>query len=293
MYCELPNRGTLSLTGEDRVSFLQGLVTNDVTQATEGTGIYACLLSAQGRFLHDMFIVAHGDALLIDCEAHRSEDLLKRLKMFKLRARVELTPSPPSGGEGRGEGAWSVTASSDAVTDVICIPDPRTPKLGYRCYQTRTMIPASEPGSAAGPAPDPGSSLRCGRDDSYLEYDRLRISLGVPDGSRDMPPGEALLLENNIDDLHGIAWGKGCYIGQELTARMKYKAQPKKRLTPVRIEGPVPSPGTLLYDGECEVGEMRSNCSHLGLVLLRVDAGEVVTSGDTQLVQIRNCHPVA
>ncbi len=214
-----PNRGLIAISGEDRVSFLQGLVTNDV-----GAGpVYACLLTAQGRFLHDFFVVPDGDRLLIDCEADRRDDLIRRLKQFRLRAKVEI----------------------EEETGSVVFDDPRHPSLGQR------NVPNEE---------------------SYEDWDRKRIALGVPDGSRDMVPQQALLLESNIDRLNGIAWDKGCYIGQELTARMHHRGGVKRRLTPVRIEGPAPAPGTMIMAGEKEAGEMRSSCGDIGLALLRLDA---------------------
>ena len=105
----------------------------------------------------------------------------------------------------------------------------------------------------------------------FEAYDRLRISLAVPDGSRDMEVGKAILLENNIDLLNGVAWDKGCYTGQELTARTRYRGLIKKRLTPVRIAGTVPPVGTPLVENGTEVGEMRTAAGELGLALLRLD----------------------
>jgi folate-binding protein YgfZ len=103
------------------------------------------------------------------------------------------------------------------------------------------------------------------------DYDRLRLSLGVPDGSRDLPVEKAILLENGFDELHGIDWQKGCYMGQELTARTKYRGLVRKRLLPVEIEGPLPAPGTPVMAGDKEAGEMRSGADGLGLALLRLE----------------------
>ena len=268
MQVHLPNRGLLALTGEDRVAFLQGLVTNDVTKVTGDTAIYACLLSPQGRFLHDMFIVANGERLLIECEADRRDDLAKRLRMFRLRAKVEITD----------ETAQFRVSAVDSPThdspDLIVYPDPRQSALGYR-----VLAPVAQ-------RQNPGA-------DEFESYDRLRIGLGIPDGSRDMPPGEALPMEYGLDRLNAIAWTKGCYVGQELTARMKYKAQAKKRLASVRIEGPALPPGTVLAHGEREVGEMRSSCGNMGLALIRLDADEVIVHCETRLAQMEVCDPAA
>ena len=233
----LTNRGVLALGGADRVAFVQGLVSNDVRLATQERTIYACLLTPQGRFLHDMFIYAEPERLLLECEADRRDDLLKRLKMFALRSAITL------------QDVTADFAVQVAWPDETGLPDPRHLALGSRQLAKPENI-------------DPAACVA---------YDRHRLSLGVPDGSRDMSVGEALLLENNIDALNGIAWDKGCYMGQELTARTKYRGLVKKQLRVVQIEGePVPV-GTILHADGKEVGEMRTSNGDLGLALIRKD----------------------
>jgi folate-binding protein YgfZ len=241
----LPNRGVLRLSGADRVSFLQGLVSNDVESATPGNAVYACMLTPQGKFLHDFFLIADGDSLLIECEADRREDLMRRLKMYKLRAKIELSDCADA------FSVWSTPTPPPNLAG-LAYRDPRSPSLGYRLLRARpeTVIPDSAP---------------------FEDYDRLRIALGVPDGSRDMEIGKAILLENNIDLLNGVTWDKGCYTGQELTARTHYRGLIKKRLAPVGIAGEAPAIGTPITENGVEIGEMRSSSGDLGLALLRLD----------------------
>jgi folate-binding protein YgfZ len=242
-FVRLPDRAFLRLSGEDRLKFLQGLVSNDVNAATPGHAVYSCLLTPQGKFLHDFFLIAAGDSLLIECEAHRRADLAQRLKMYKLRSRIELI-----------EADYAVFAAfgvAPLITGEIIYSDPRAPALGKR-----VLLPPGE-------HPKPEIPIDA--------YDRLRISLAVPDGSRDMEVGKAILLENNIDLLNGVAWDKGCYTGQELTARTRYRGLIKKRLIPVRIAGDAPAAGTPLIEAGNEVGEMRGACGDLGLALLRLE----------------------
>ncbi len=257
----LPNRGVLALAGEDRIGFLQGLVSNDVRLAGPDRIIYACLLTPQGRFLHDMFIYGETDRLLIECEADRRDDFLKRLKMFALRAKIELTDVTKEYGV---EVAWP---GGDGL------PDPRHSGLG-----SRKLV---SPGIS-----DP---------ETYALYDRHRLRLGVPDGSRDMAVGDALPMENNIDALHGIAWDKGCYMGQELTARMNYRGLVKKGPRVVRVEGPALAAGTILLADGKEIGEMRSSNGDVGLALLKRDfTGERIVMGETVLgidvITTDGCH---
>jgi len=242
-FVRLQGRGFLRLSGEDRLKFLQGLVSNDVDAATPGHAVYSCLLTPQGKFLHDFFLIANGDSLLIECEADRRADLAQRLKMYKLRSKIEIAEADFD--------VFAVFGAAALNSDAILYPDPRGPALG-----TRVALPASGAVSPSIP---------------FDSYDRLRIANAVPDGSRDMEIGKAILLENNIDLLNGIAWDKGCYTGQELTARTRYRGLIKKRLIPVRIAGAAPPIGTPLIEGGSEVGEMRSANGDLGLALLRFE----------------------
>jgi len=256
-YVRLPNRGFLRLSGPDRLTFLQGLVSNDVNKVAPGHAVYGCLLTPQGKFLHDFFLIADGDSLLIECEADRRADLAQRLKMYKLRSKIEIA-----------EADYGVSVDfgdAPSAPDVIAYPDPRAAALG-----TRVLSPAVVEGTTQ----------------PFEAYDRLRISLAVPDGSSDMEVGKAILLENNIDLLNGVAWDKGCYTGQELTARTRYRGLIKKRLVPIRIAGTVPSVGTPLIENGTEVGEMRSASGDLGLALLRLERlrrREPIVTGDAVL----------
>ena len=263
----LDDRGLLTVAGEDRQNFLQGLISNDVTKVTPERAIYASLLTAQGRFLHDFFIAEVDGALCLDAEAARLDDLRRRLSLYRLRSKVTIAPAadrvvvalfgeqtcgalrlPPEAGR------------TKAFAGGVVFVDPRLAGLGARAIVPRANLDQI---GAAGFAPV-----------ARADYERLRLALGVPDGSRDLPVEKALLLENGFDELHGVDWNKGCYVGQEVTARMKYRSLVRKQLMPIRIEGEAPPPGTpVLLDGE-EAGEMRSALADRGLALLRLDAVE-------------------
>jgi folate-binding protein YgfZ len=243
----LPDRGVLRVAGPDRLAFLQGLVSNDVAAAAPGQGAYACLLTPQGKFLHDFFIVADADSLLIECEAPRLDDLHRRLKTYRLRSKVEFAD------ESSAFAVFAAWGATPPPPGAIAFPDPRTQALGIRFLAPAAFAPAASPSMA------------------FAAYDRLRIAEAVPDGGRDMEVGKAILLENNIDFLNGVAWNKGCYIGQELTARTHYRGLVKKRLVPVRITGAAPDIGTPLIENGVEIGEMRSSQGDLGLALLKLE----------------------
>jgi folate-binding protein YgfZ len=276
MFLLARDRALITVSGADRIAFLQGLVSNDVAKASAGRALYAAFLTAQGKYLHDIFIAAIGERLLIECEAARRPDLLRRLSLYKLRSQVSLSEENGlSVGLYFGEGALSAlglpstSGQARAEQSGVVFVDPRLAALGARAY-----LPA------AGLQPETATTA---------DYDRLRISLGVPDGSRDLPVEKAILLENGFDELNAIDWDKGCYMGQELTARTRYRGLVRKRLMPVAIEGPAPAFGAPLLLGEKEAGEMRSANGKLGLALIRLEAlGQgALTSGTARLTPVK------
>lgn len=252
----LTDRGVITVAGPDRIEFLQGLVSNDVERLADGRAVWAALLSPQGKFRHDFFLVSDGETVLIDCEGgERLMDLGRTLHKYKLRSDVSL---------GIGEG-WSVMAAlGDApkVTEGAVFADPRHPGMGWRVLTPKSVQAlAEETGATIG---------------ERAAYDAVRIPLGLPDGSRDMQPDKAILLENGFDELSGVDWKKGCFMGQELTARTKYRGLVKKRLLPVRFESvdgaDGPAPGTQVLFDDRDAGEIKSVSDGIGLALLRLDA---------------------
>jgi folate-binding protein YgfZ len=237
----LPNRSVLEITGADRVGFLNGLVSNDVAQAAPGRAVWAALLTPQGKYLADFFIQAEADRLLLDCAASQAPLVSARLLRYRLRADVAIAPAP-----------LAVHAAWDGAPDVpasIAAPDPRLPDAGWRVLADTPL----------------------GANASAEDYDRHRLTLGLPDGVQDCEPEKTVLLEAGFDELGGISWTKGCYMGQELTARTRYRGLVKRRLLPVRAAA-LPPPGTAITAGERIVGDMRSSRDGVGLALLRLDA---------------------
>jgi len=265
----LNDRGVLTAEGPDAREFLQGLISNDIEKVTPERAIYAALLTPQGKYLFDFFVSQAGERLLFDCERGRLPDLQKRLRIYKLRAQADLedvsedfavaalwgADAPAVAGLGTEAG------TAKPLDDGTLIVDPRLSEAGLRLIVARKR--AAEIfegfGAAIGDATD---------------YDRHRLALGLPDASRDLVVDKAILLESGFDELNGVDWNKGCYMGQELTARTKYRGLVKKRLVPVAIDGPAPAPGTPLKVGDRDVGEMRSSKEGIGLALVKLDAIE-------------------
>jgi hypothetical protein len=258
----LEDRAVLAIAGPDRASFLQGLISNDATRVSDERAIYAAFLTAQGKYLHDFMLVERDEAFWLDGEAARLADLKRRLSMYRLRAKVTLDERPDLAVaailDGSALGLSTEPGAARVLDDGIGFTDPRLPALGARAIlprdDVRTVL------SAAGLT-----------EGEFAEYDRRRLALGIPDGSRDLVLDKTILLEAGFDELNGVDWNKGCYIGQELTARTKYRGLIKKRLFPVRIDGPAPAPGTLVMQDGHEAGEMRSSCDGAGLALLRLE----------------------
>jgi folate-binding protein YgfZ len=250
---ELPHRGVIEIEGEDKATFLQGLISNDINLVTPEQAIYATLLTPQGRFLFDFFITDKNGTFLLDVESTRHEELLKKLNLFKLRSKVTLKARPDLK-------VYALWGEENFPMEVYS--DPRLKALGVR------LIGQTEPNASA------------------EEYDFHRLKLGVPEGGIDLLPEKAILLESGLDELNAISWTKGCYMGQELTARTKYRGLVRKRLFPIKIEGPAPENGTEVFLGDTPVGEMRSSCNGYGLALLRIEAakdGEALQCGKASL----------
>ena len=259
------DRGVLAVSGTDRRIFLQGLVSNDVDKIGPAQALYAAFLTAQGKYLHDFMMIEFDEEIWLEAEARRLSDLKRRLSIYRLRAkavvdeRPELAVAVVFGEDARAAmGLSEETGAARPFASGVAFVDPRLAALGVRCILPRAEIrsPLEGTGIAEAGLPD---------------YDRLRLELGIPDGDRDLVPEKSILLEAGFDELNGVDWQKGCYIGQELTARTKYRGLIKKRLMPVEIDGPAPAPGTIVTADGREVGEMRSSRNGVGLALLRIE----------------------
>jgi tRNA-modifying protein YgfZ len=216
---ELSDRRLIRVTGEDATSFLQNVITNDMAAVTSSSMVYACLLTPQGQYLHDFFILSDGaQGYYLDVESARSDDLLRRFGIFRLRSRVRFDDAPD----------MRVYASTLPGKGY---PDPRRAGLGYRIY-TAEMLP-SEP---------------------VQRYYDFCIARGVPCGSLTIKPEKETMADVNLDLLNAVAWDKGCFIGQEVAARMHHRGLSKRRLFVVSGSGL--QPGILRRDG-VDAGEIR------------------------------------
>lgn len=250
----LTDRALLRIGGPEAVPFLNALVSNSVDRVAPGRAVYAALLSPQGKFLHDFLVAAAPGpeaGLLLDVAAGRRADLKRRLTLYRLRSKVEIADA-----DWQGFALFGGDAAPAAPEGGVLFADPRLPALGWRLW-----LP-------------PGTECAIGRPGSPEDYERHRLALGVPDGARDIEIDKGLLLENHFEALNGIDFRKGCYIGQELTARTKYRGLVKKQLYRVMAAGgkTLPPAGTPVTLEGREAGELRSSLGNTGLALLRLDA---------------------
>lgn len=237
------DRTVLRVTGADRLDFLEGLLSNTVLKLADGP-VYAAMLGPQGKYLFDMIVSQDGDGVLLDVKSDRAQALALRLTMYRLRADVVIADAELPVVQGIGatpEGAFI---------------DPRTPELGWRMYGA---APAMEPMETA-------------------EWDALRVIHVVPETCIELIPDDTYILEAGFERLHGVDFRKGCYVGQEVTARMKHKTELKKGLVQVRLDGAA-TPGTPITTDGKAAGTLFTVAGNTGLAHLRFDRA----NGDMQV----------
>ncbi|WP_434063210.1 YgfZ/GcvT domain-containing protein [Gemmobacter denitrificans] len=242
-------RRLITLDGPDALPFLQGLVTNDVLPLGRGPGIvYAALLTPQGKYLADFFVVNTGQELLIDLPDQIADATLKRLTLYRLRAKVQFAPSTLAVSRGTG-------AAPDGT-----LPDPRHPALGWRHY-----------GAA--------------HTEDNTDWAALRVAHVIPETGIELIPDDTFILEAGFETLHGVDFRKGCYVGQEVTARMKHKTDLRKGLIRVTIDGSAP-PGTpiLMADGR-EAGRLGTQSGGHALAHLRFDRLDAALTAGTATIR--------
>ncbi|MEE2760415.1 MAG: folate-binding protein [Pseudomonadota bacterium] len=282
-YTILKERAVVAVGGENALEFLQGLVSNDIYRAGPCRAIYAALLTPQGKFLFDFFVAEANCQLLLDCEAGRADDLIKRLSLFKLRSDVTIYLTDLTTAAAFGPGVhklFELEPEAGAATPYgggAAFVDPRLAEMGVRLLLA--------PGDSV-----KDKDLAESRPDAYED---LRLSQGLPDGCRDIDIDKSTLLECGFEELHGVDFDKGCYMGQELTARTKYRGLVKRRLFPVRIEGPLPEPGAAVALDGADAGTIKSGAGDKAIALLRLQAvadsrasGAKLTAGDTTVIPI-------
>jgi folate-binding protein YgfZ len=242
VFAPLPSRALVRVSGPDWRGFLQGLITQDVETLQPGEARLAALLTPQGRLLYDIIVAGLDDGAWLDVAAKVREDLIQRLKLYKLRAKVEVAPEPAE--------VAALFGAAAPPADSAWFADPRLPALGWRAYGV--TAPA---GAVAG---------------TEADYDAHRLSLGVP-GPADWGVEKTYPIEADFDLLGGIDFRKGCFVGQETTSRMKRRGQVRSRMLPIVFDGPPPPPGAEVLAGTLRAGEVLSGVPGRAMALLRLD----------------------
>ena len=263
----LPDRGVVKVAGDDARGFLNGLVTNDMAKVAPGKPRFAALLTPQGKIIVD-FIVAEapsndGGGFFLDCPRALASTLVEKLNFYKLRAKVICEDLSSVLGV---MAIWDGTAESEYG---LSYPDPRLPALG-----SRIMLP---PHLAEEAAADLGGMLV-----SADAYEAHRIALGVPRGGLDFIYGDTFSHEADMDQLNGVDFGKGCYIGQEVVSRVEHRASARSRVVPIVYDEFAPSSGLPVMAGDRQIGTLGSTAKGHGLALMRLDRiGDALAAGAT------------
>lgn len=249
---ELPDRGAVRVRGEEARGFLQGLITNNLDGVGEGRAIYAGLLSPQGKILFDFFVVPEEGGFVLECRKDAAAALRQRLVFYRLRAKIEIEDVPLKvaavwGGGERG-----------ALAGFRSYADPRRPDLGHRVLTPEDADLAALPCA-------PGNEA---------EYHAFRIGLGVPEGGRDYAFGDTFPHEALFDQLHGVDFRKGCFVGQEVVSRMEHRGTARKRIVGIEADTGIPPTGTPIAAGGTEIGMVGSTSGMRGLALIRLDRAE-------------------
>jgi tRNA-modifying protein YgfZ len=252
----LPDRGVVKVAGDDARNFLHGLVTADILKLAPEAARFCALLSPQGKIIADFFIAEapaqDGGGFFLDLPRTLVKPVVDKLNLYKLRARVlveDLSEVLGILAAWDGQGTTSVG---------LCYADPRLPALGLR-----VMLPPHRAADAAAEL----AAVIVGSG----EYDAHRIALGIPRGSVDFSYNDAFPHEADMDQLGGVDFAKGCYVGQEVVSRMEHRGIARTRALPVRYDGAAPAAGVAVMAGERQVGTMGSSAEGRGIALVRLD----------------------
>jgi folate-binding protein YgfZ len=255
------NSQFLSIEGEDSNEFLQNLITNDINKCSEDNIIYSCLLSPQGKFLSDFFILKKDEKYLIETHSFFYEKLLKKLNLYKLRSKVHIN-------EVNNLHSYSVFGDIQKDQDTFIFnSDPRNKNIGLKLIHLKKN-------------PEIFDNLN---EINEEKYHQILIQNTVPLSHYDLEENKSLLLENNFENLNSISWDKGCYVGQEITARMKYRALLKKKIYSLEIKEGSPLIGQVIKDDENEFGKIISIKNDSVLAMLKIELAEIKINTKKQI----------
>ena len=261
-YIVFEDRSFFEIKGEDKDTFLQGLITNDINKCTDKKSIYSAFLSPQGKFLADFFILKYENSYLFETPKLFLEELLKKLNNYKLRSKIDIVEKQSLislsilGGD-EIFGKLDSLGSTIKIDDGYAFIDPRNKELGIKVIINKDTI-----------------NFFAKKYDLIEEdinkYEEIRINNAIPNSIFDLKYNNSLILENNFDKINAISWDKGCYVGQEITARIKYRSLLKKNLLKVKILNGFVSSGDHIYFEEKLIGTITSNNKNIALAMIRL-----------------------
>lgn len=254
----LDDRGVVSVAGPDAEKLLQGVITNDMGQLAMQPALHSGLLTPQGKILFDFIVVKQDNGFLLDIAREKAAELVKRLALYRLRAKVEIADVS---GDHAVMALWQSPGQPPTGSGLGSYVDPRLADLGSRVIVPHDRTPAATA--------------------SATDFHAHRIALGVPEGGKDYAFGDAFPHEALFDRLHGVSFDKGCYVGQEVVSRMEHRGTARKRVVPVvSASASLPSTGTEITAGDQLIGTLGSTAAQRGLALLRLDrAAELKAKG--------------
>ena len=271
-YIVLNEAKFVSIKGQDYKDFLQGIITNDINKCDK-RAIYSCLLTPQGKFLSDFFIIPFKNSLIIEINQKFIDNFISKLKIYKLRSNIEIeslnnltsvvildVPIDKSINEG-------LIISN---TEYIKYVDPRNKNLGYKVLIKNELVDKLIK----------SSNLKL---TNIKEYQKIMIKNLIPNSLNDLIVNKSLLLENNFDQINALDWSKGCYIGQELTARMKYRALLKKSLRLIKLNSGKVLAGDAIFSDKNNIGQITSIIDDLGLAMIKIEDANLAKKNNSIL----------
>lgn len=250
MYILLKERSVFKITGEDRIKFLQGLLSNDISKVNDQNPIYACMLTPQGKFFADFFLISKNKEIIFDISASNSTDIINKLNIYKLRSKINISNCID----------YCVVSlinerNNFNENDSIIYKDPRSTSMGKRGYIYIDKI----------------KELKNDSTESTDEYDKIRIHNFIPEGHKDLIPNKSFPFEYDLDMLNAIDYNKGCYVGQELVARTHYRGQVRKQVVQIIAKEKLPPLGTEIFIDKQKIGIVCSSVENIGIALVKTE----------------------
>jgi folate-binding protein YgfZ len=263
----LADRGVVAVTGDDATKLLQGIITNDMDLLAAQPAIHSALLTPQGKILFEFIVARAPDGYLVDIARGQIGDFIKRLTLYKLRAKVDIRDA---GADRRVIALWGDSAQNHGeIPGSISFVDPRLPALGKRIIAEAALA-------------DEAMSATSGAGASLADYDAHRITLGIPELGKDYASATTFAHEANLDSLKSVSFSKGCFIGQEVASRMEHRGTARTRTVIVEADAPL-APSGAITAGEAQIGTVGSTAGTRALALVRLDRAEEASQKGQQI----------